>query len=286
MNLQLVSTVAEARDRLALARARGQRVGLVPTMGALHAGHASLMARARAETDYRVVSIFVNPTQFGPQEDLARYPRTPEQDLAVCTRESMDLVFAPQPATIYPPGYRTYLEVAGLQDVWEGASRPGHFRGVATVVAKLFNILQPHVAYFGQKDAQQAVIIRRLVRDLDIPVLIQMCPIVREPDGLALSSRNRYLTPSQRRQATVLFEALEAGRRSVEAGERDPMVMERRLAELINARPEARLDYIAIVRAEDLTPLVRLSGNVLVALAVRFGDIRLIDNLILESISG
>src|SRR5262249_19807997 len=188
-----------------------------------HEGHASLIRAARAETGFVVVSVFVNPTQFGPNEDLSRYPRPWENDLETCRRERVDLVFRPEPATMYPPGYRTFVEVTGLQDVLCGASRPGHFRGVATVVLKLFNLVHPNVAYFGQKDAQQVRIIQQMVRDLDVPVAVRVCPTVREPDGLALSSRNRYLDPDQRRRAVVLYQSLEDVRRRVEAGERDAM---------------------------------------------------------------
>jgi pantoate--beta-alanine ligase len=278
-----VTTVAGVRECIAPARAKGQRIGLVPTMGALHEGHASLLARGRNETGFLVVSIFVNPTQFGPREDLSRYPRTPEKDWELCTSQGVDLVFAPEPETIYPYGYRTYVEVHALQDVWEGASRPGHFRGVATVVAKLLNIVQPDVAYFGQKDAQQAVVIRAMVRDLNMPVDVRVCPTVREPDGLAISSRNRYLSSDQRPQAAVLFKALEAGRGLIEEGETDPATIERTIVKLIAGCPAGKLDYVAIVNADSLAPLSRIEGTVLIALAARFGNARLIDNVIVST---
>jgi pantoate--beta-alanine ligase len=284
MRPEWVTQIADVRARLRDARAKGWRVGLVPTMGALHGGHASLMASARSETDYRVVSIFVNPAQFGAQEDFSQYPRTPGEDLALCEAQQVQLVFAPEPNAIYPQGYRTSVQVEGLQDMWEGASRAGHFRGVATVVAKLLNIIQPDVAYFGQKDAQQAVLVGRMVRDLDMDVQVRLCPTVREPDGLALSSRNRYLTAEQRGQATVLFEALELGRHMIQNGERDPSVVEKSMTDLITSKPAARLDYVAIVDWEDLSPLKRITGNVLLAVAVRFGTARLIDNVLLEAI--
>src|SRR5262249_23040680 len=203
-----VTTISEVRQAVARARQRGLTVGLVPTMGALHAGHLSLIKGARAETGFVVVSIFVNPTQFGPNKDLARYPRPIDQDLTLCENEGVDLLFHPDVSSMYPPGSCTYVEVYGLQEQLCGRSRPGHFRGVATVVLKLFNIVQPDFAYFGQKDAQQARIIQQLVRDLDVPVQVRIYPIVREPDGLALSSRNQYLDPNQRRYATVLFRVL------------------------------------------------------------------------------
>src|SRR6516165_6920371 len=196
-------------------------VGMVPTMGALHEGHLALVRRARAECDAVAVSIFVNPTQFGPNEDLNRYPRPLQRDLELCEKNGVDLVFHPQPAVMYPPDYHTFVEVTGLQDVLCGASRPGHFRGVATVVLKLFNLVQPDRAYFGQKDAQQVRVIQRMVTDLNVPVEVRVCPIVREADGLALSSRNDYLEAEERRRATMLYRALTEARRRIEAGERD-----------------------------------------------------------------
>jgi pantoate--beta-alanine ligase len=277
-----VNTVLATRQAVTDARCRGLSIGLVPTMGALHAGHASLLRAARAETGFVVASIFVNPAQFGPREDLARYPRPIERDLEVCAAEGVDLVFTPEVETIYPAGFRTYVELHELGDVLEGASRPGHFRGVATVVLKLFNIVQPDVAYFGQKDAQQVRVLAQMVRDLDVPVRLRVCPIVREPDGLALSSRNQYLDSDQRHEATVLYQSLEEIRRCVEKGERDAAVLVQALEARIHSARGARLDYAVIVDAETLQPLARVQGRVLVALAVFFGATRLIDNLILE----
>jgi pantoate--beta-alanine ligase len=240
------------------------------------------MRAARAETGLVVVSIFVNPTQFGPHEDLERYPRPLQQDLQVCGQEGVDAVFHPAVAVMYPPGFRTFVEVQQLQDVLCGRSRPGHFRGVATVVLKLFNIVQPDVAYFGQKDAQQTRILEQMVRDLNVPVRLRICPIVREPDGLAQSSRNQYLDPNQRRQATALCRALDEARRRVEGGERDAAVVQQLLAARIQETPGAVLDYAAVVDADSLQPLTRLQGTVLLALAVKFGSTRLIDNLLLH----
>jgi pantoate--beta-alanine ligase len=279
MTVALVTTIEEVRSQLAGARLQGRSVGLVPTMGALHEGHASLLRAARAENGYVAATIFVNPTQFGPREDFARYPRTMDHDLEVCAREGVDLVFAPAPDTLYPPSYRTFVEVTGLQDKLCGASRPGHFRGVTTVVLKLFHIFVPDLAYFGQKDAQQVRIIQQLVQDLHLLVRIRVCPIVREPDGLALSSRNRYLEPHQRRQATVLYGALEAARAAILAGERDAARLRVALVSHIQTAPAAVLDYAAVVSATTLEPLERLRGEMLLALAVRFGTTRLIDNL-------
>jgi pantoate--beta-alanine ligase len=275
----VANTIEKVRESVAAARMRSLRTGLVPTMGALHAGHLSLIRAARAETGYVVVSIFVNPTQFGPHEDLSRYPRPLDQDLSICKSEKVDLVFVPDVATVYPHGFETFVEVTELQKVLCGPSRPGHFRGVATIVLKLFNIVQPDIAYFGQKDGQQARIVQQMVRDLDIPVEIRVCPIVREPDGLALSSRNQYLDPEQRRQATVLYRALETGRQSIQAGEREASVLLNRMKELIQSVSSAVIDYVAIVDADSLKPVTRLEGTIMLALAVKFGQTRLIDNL-------
>ncbi|MCS7159434.1 MAG: pantoate--beta-alanine ligase, partial [Gemmatales bacterium] len=263
------------------ARRDGRCIGFVPTMGALHEGHASLIRAARRDTDFVVVSIFVNPTQFGPNEDYQRYPRTPEADWALCRQEGVDLVFNPSVEEMYPAGFCTWVEVTGLQDVLCGRSRPGHFRGVATVVLKLFNIVQPDIAYFGQKDAQQARIIRQLVRDLNVPVEIRVCPIVRAADGLALSSRNAYLAPQERHRATVLYRALQTAQKLVSQGERDALLVRQRLVELISATPGATLDYAEIVDPETLRPVTQITQPVLAALAVRIGSTRLIDNMIL-----
>jgi pantoate--beta-alanine ligase len=251
-------------------------------MGALHAGHASLMQAARAETGFIVVSVFVNPTQFGPSEDFTRYPRTWEKDVALCSREGVNLIYAPEAARVYPAGFRTYVEVHDFQDVLCGASRPRHFRGVATVVLKLLNTVQPDTAYFGQKDAQQARILQQMVRDLDVPVRLRICPIVREPDGLAISSRNRYLDADQRRHAVILHRALERARERIDAGVRDAAQVRQLLTGLIEATPGAVLDYAAVVDFETLRPLGRLQGDVLLALAVKFGSTRLIDNTLIQ----
>jgi pantoate--beta-alanine ligase len=282
----LMTTIPELRKVLAESRRQHQSVGLVPTMGALHAGHRSLIAAARARNDFVVVSIFVNPTQFGPNEDLARYPRPFDSDLRQCAEEGVDLIFHPEPEAMFPPGFRTWVEVAGLQDVLEGALRPGHFRGVATVVLKLLNLVGPDRAYFGQKDAQQARIIQQMVRDLDVPVEIIVSPIVREPDGLALSSRNRYLEPDQRRQAIVLYEALEEARRLYLAGERSAAGLAAALRSRIETTPDAAIDYAAVVDADSIGPIETVDRPTLLALAVRFGSTRLIDNLVLTPGAG
>jgi pantoate--beta-alanine ligase len=282
MRPAVVETVADVRRAVAGARGRGLSVGLVPTMGALHAGHLSLVEAARTENGFVVVSIFVNPTQFGPHEDFTRYPRTLDRDLALCREAGVDLVFHPSPVEMYPPDFRTFVEVTGLQDGLCGPSRPGHFRGVATVVLKLFNTVQADRAYFGQKDAQQVRIIRQMARDLNVPVDVQVCPIVREPDGLALSSRNQYLDPDQRRHAPALYRSLLAARALLEASERDAAVVRRALTDRIAVTPGAVLDYAVVVDADTLEPLTRVRGEVLLALAVKFGGTRLIDNLLVH----
>ncbi|MCI0638895.1 MAG: pantoate--beta-alanine ligase [Gemmataceae bacterium] len=278
----ITTTVAATREAVAQAKGRGMRVGFVPTMGALHEGHASLIRAARAECGFVVVSIFVNPAQFGPQEDLARYPRPFEQDVALCAQAGVALVFHPQPQVIYPPGYKTRVEVRELQDVLCGTSRPGHFGGVATVVLKLFNIVQPDLAYFGQKDAQQARILEQMIEDLNLPVTMRICPIVRADDGLALSSRNVYLSVEERQHATVLFRALTDVHRRVDAGERSAAALTQCAADLVAGTPGARLDYAAVVDWRTLRTLDVVSGQVLIALAVYFGPTRLIDNVLLE----
>jgi pantoate--beta-alanine ligase len=284
MSLVQVNTIEAMRQAVASARRDGRLVGLVPTMGALHAGHLSLIRAARAETNFVVVSIFVNPTQFGPHEDFTRYPRPLEKDLDLCRAEGVDVVFIPEVAEMYPPDAVTFVEVTKLQDGLCGASRPGHFRGVATVVLKLFNIVEPDFAYFGQKDAQQARIIEQMVRDLNVPrpVAVSICPIVRESDGLALSSRNVYLTAEQRCQAVVLQQALQEARQRIAAGECSADVIRAGLIGRVATAPEARLDYAAVVDARTLQPARELRGPLLLALAVKFGSTRLIDNLKLD----
>lgn len=260
----------------------GASWGLVPTMGALHDGHLSLVRAARAENDRVVASIYVNPTQFAPTEDLDAYPRQLARDLDLLRAEGVDMVFTPSDAVMYPPGYQTYVSVENITRVLEGASRPTHFRGVATVVAKLFNIVQPTRAYFGQKDAQQTVVIRQMVRDLNFEVDVVICPIVREPDGLAMSSRNQYLHGETRAAATVLYRALMAVQAAFARGERDANFLRTLMRDTIAAEKLARLDYVSIANPLTLTELETISGTALCSLAVFFGKTRLIDNLILE----
>lgn len=257
--------------------------GLVPTMGALHAGHLSLVRYANAENDRVAATIFVNPTQFSPTEDLAAYPRQLEQDLEMLRGEGVDLVFTPTDTLMYPPHFQSYVTLEKVTQMLEGASRPTHFRGVTTVVAKLFNIVQPTRAYFGQKDAQQGVVIRQMVRDLNFNLDVRICPIVREADGLAMSSRNRYLSAAERRAAGVLNRVLCAAGLAFEAGERDANELRQIMAEIIAAEPLAKLDYISVAHPETLEELSTLNDGALCSMAVFIGKTRLIDNLILEA---
>jgi pantoate--beta-alanine ligase len=279
-----VETIDEVRRAVDEARAKGRTVGLVPTMGALHEGHVHLIERCRAESDLVVVSIFVNPTQFGPSEDFARYPRTPELDRQRAAEGGADLIFGPPAEVMYPHGpHSTCVEVLPFSGILEGAVRPGHFRGVATVVLKLFTIVNPDLAFFGQKDYQQLQVIRRLSEDLNLRLSIRAVETVREADGLALSSRNRYLDPDQRRGATVLWRALEAARAMVAGGVRDLERVRQILRETIHSEPGAQLDYAEVVDAETLDALTALDADrrAVALLAVRFGATRLIDNAFL-----
>ncbi|HHW09447.1 MAG TPA: pantoate--beta-alanine ligase [Firmicutes bacterium] len=280
--MEVTSSIAEVRRKVAMARIKGLTIGLVPTMGALHQGHAALIDAARARCGYVVVSIFVNPLQFGPQEDLKRYPRRPAEDEALCREHGVDLIFAPSDEEMYPDRQLTIVEVLELTRGLCGASRPGHFRGVTTVVSKLFNIVQPDVAFFGQKDAQQAAVIRRMVADLNFPLEIAVVPTVREADGLALSSRNVYLSPEERKAAVVLYRALTKAKEMVEKGERSAAAVRRRLLETIAAEPLAELDYAEVVDYDTLEPVDFIDGKILLALAVKIGRTRLIDNFVVE----
>jgi pantoate--beta-alanine ligase len=264
-------------------RRAGERIGFVPTMGALHAGHQALLARARAENTRLAISLFVNPTQFDRPDDFAIYPRDLARDLRLAEQGGCDLAWTPTPVQVYPQGSPTVVEVTGLSGILEGAARPGHFRGVATVVTKLFHVVKAHRAYFGAKDWQQAAIVRRLVADLLLDLEIVVCPTVREPDGLALSSRNVNLTPEERRAAPVLFRALTWGAGEIREGRRDPEALRRGMAARIAAETAAPLDYLAVVHPDTLEPVPRADPPVLLALAIRFSRARLIDNLLVES---
>jgi pantoate--beta-alanine ligase len=283
--VELVETAARVRRVVCAAREKGQRIGLVPTMGALHDGHARLIRLCRAETDFVVVSIFVNPTQFGAGEDFDRYPRPLERDLELSDSAGAHLAFVPGVQAVYPRGPdSTFVEVPGLSDVLEGAHRPGHFRGVATVVLKLFQIVRPDVAVFGQKDFQQQLLIRHMVDDLHVPVQLVIVPTVREPDGLALSSRNQYLRPQERRVAPVLYRALERAKSAVHAGERRGDRVRQILRETIEFERSVSLDYAEVADARTLEPLVELDHNheAVALVAARLGATRLIDNAVLS----
>jgi pantoate--beta-alanine ligase len=279
--MRTVTTIAELRSVTETARADGRVVGLVPTMGYLHGGHLSLMVRARRDTDLVVATIFVNPLQFAPDEDLDAYPRDPEGDAAQAAEVGVDVLFTPGEAEMYPEPVLTTVAVAELSQGMEGATRPAHFDGVATVVAKLFAIAGPGRAYFGEKDYQQLALVTRMARDLSFPVDVVGCPIVRDVDGLALSSRNAYLTPAQRAAAPVLHTALMAGRAVVDGGERDPTLVADLVAQVVDAEPEADLDYVAVVDASSLRPPTRLEpgGAYRLLTAARFGRPRLLDNV-------
>ncbi len=277
----VLKTIAEVRSECARIRAAGKTLGLVPTMGALHAGHLSLVRAAQASCDAVAVSIFVNPTQFGPKEDFASYPRSLEQDCQTLEAAGVDLVFAPSVEEMYPPGASTFVEVAGLSDRLDGASRPGHFRGVATVVAKLLNIFAPDHAFFGQKDAAQVAVLRKMVQDLRFAVQLDVCPTVREADGLAMSSRNRNLNDEQRRQALVLSRALRAVQQMVQGGEHDSAKLLAEALRVLGEEPAVQVDYCRIVDPDTLEDVADVGRGALVAVAARVGSTRLIDNLLL-----
>ena len=278
--MEIIRTVADMKARAAAWKAEGLSIGLVPTMGSLHEGHESLMDAARAASDRVVVSVFVNPIQFGPGEDYEAYPRDLERDARICERHGVDVVFHPEVDDMYAPAHNTFVVMETLTDSLCGASRPGHFRGVCTVVTKLFNIVQPHRAFFGQKDAQQLAIIKRMVADLNMNVTVVGCPIVREEDGLAKSSRNTYLSADERTAALVLSRAVAEGQRLMEAGERSAATVLGAMKQLIEAEPLARIDYVEMVSWDGIKPVETVDGPVLVAMAVYIGKTRLIDNFI------
>jgi pantoate--beta-alanine ligase len=279
--MQILQTVREFR---AARRALTGSLGFVPTMGYLHEGHIALVEQARRENDHIAVSIFVNPTQFGPNEDFSRYPRDPDRDTAMLERAGVDLLFMPSVEEIYPTGAQTFVEVTGVSQGLEGERRPGHFRGVATVVAKLFNIVQPDDAYFGQKDAQQVAVIRQMAQDLLFPVEVVVVPTQRAPDGLALSSRNVYLSPEQRAAASVLYKALTAAKARYAQGERNGAALRAAMLDVLNGEPLAQVDYVSAADARTLHELEGASDHpILLSMAVRFGSTRLIDNITLKA---
>jgi pantoate--beta-alanine ligase len=280
--METIRTISWMKEKAREARVGQRVIGLVPTMGALHAGHLALVERAKTECSPVYASIFLNPTQFGPNEDLSKYPHPLEADLEKLTNARVDGLFLPSAEEIYPPGFSTYVHVEGISERLEGKSRPGHFRGVATVVLKLFEIVQPHFAYFGRKDAQQVRIIQKMVRDLNLNVELVLCPTVREAEGLALSSRNSYLSGEERRSATVLFRALQAAEMELSAGVRDTLELQRVMRRILGSEPRARVDYAEIVDADTFEPVVRAGGRCYALLAVRIGSTRLIDNMLIQ----
>ncbi|MHB1957607.1 MAG: pantoate--beta-alanine ligase [Acidobacteriaceae bacterium] len=289
--MQILSDISELRTTLRQLRATDDRstprsIGFMPTMGALHDGHRSLVRAARQHCDIVVASIFVNPTQFAPNEDFSRYPRTLEQDCQMLEAEGVDVVFTPTAETMYPPGASTFVDVEGVSDRLDGASRPGHFRGVATVVAKLFHSVQPDLAFFGQKDAAQVAVLRKMVRDLDFPLEIIVCPTVREPDGLAMSSRNSYLSAEERRQALSLSRALQAAQMQAARGEHRASALLQTVRATLQEEPAIRVDYIAAVDPDTLLPIENVASGALLAVAAYVGSTRLIDNALLASATG
>jgi len=279
--MKIVTTVAEVREIVKGWRAAGETVGLVPTMGFLHAGHQSLIAASVKNNDRTVVSVFVNPTQFGPNEDLESYPRDLNRDAELCESTGADLIFHPEPAEMYPEGFVSFVDMNGLTNHLCGLSRPVHFRGVCTVVSKLFNIVQPDHAYFGQKDAQQLAVVKRMVKDLNMPLEIVGCPIVREEDGLAMSSRNTYMNAEERQAALILSRSIRLGEQMVKDGERDAAVIKAAMVELIESEPMAEIDYVELVDNLTMESLDTLKGDILCAIAVKINNkVRLIDNFI------
>ncbi len=279
--MKIAKTIKSVRNLVETAHSKGKKIGFVPTMGALHIAHISLIKAAAKKTDFVVVSIFVNPTQFAPGEDFEKYPRPLDADLAICRKTSVDVVFVPTLRQMYGPKNLTWINVEELTEPLCGRFRSGHFRGVTTVCAKLFNIVAPDFAFFGQKDAQQAIVIKRMVADLNMPLKIVVCPTIREPDGLAVSSRNRYLTAQQRKDATLIYKSLQKCRQMINAGLTDTKAIATQMQKMLN-RPSMKIEYVSIVDAETLQPLDRVAGRVLVAVAVRIGHARLIDNILLD----
>jgi pantoate--beta-alanine ligase len=277
--MEVAKTILSVRALVKTARGQDKKIGLVPTMGALHVGHVSLIEAAVQQTDFVVVSIFVNPTQFCPGEDLDKYPRPFEADLEICRQQGVDVVFAPTPDEMYASESLTWVTVEKLTEPLCGRFRPGHFRGVTTVCAKLFNIVQPDVAFFGQKDGQQAIVVKRMVADLNMPLKIVVCPTVREPDGLAVSSRNKYLNESQRKDATCIYKSLQTCRQMIEAGEKDAAKVVAEMRKILARIPSAQIEYVNLVDAETLELVSRVAGPVLAAVAVKLGPARLIDNI-------
>ena len=282
LKMEITKTIEEIRGMVKAARSKGKKIGLVPTMGALHVGHISLFEAAAKNCDFVVVSIFVNPIQFGPGEDFEKYPRPMEADLKICREAGVDVVFAPEPEQMYPAENITWVNVEKLTEPLCGRSRPGHFRGVTTVCAKLFNIIAPDAAYFGQKDAQQAIVIKRMAADLNMPLEIVICPTVREPNGLAVSSRNQYLTEQQKKDAAHIYKSLQTCRRLIDAGTTETRQIIAEMQKILQQIPSGQIEYVSIVDAETLDSIEKIEGKILAAVAVKLGPARLIDNIIVK----
>ena len=280
--MKVAKTIKSVRKIVETARKKGKKIGLVPTMGALHIGHISLVEKAKQQTNFVVVSIFVNPTQFSPNEDFKKYPRPIKSDLAVCRKAGVDVVFAPTAKQMYPDENLTWVNVEKLTEQLCGRFRPRHFRGVATVCAKLFNIVVPNVAFFGQKDAQQIIVIKRMVADLNMPLKVVVCPTVRQSDGLAVSSRNQYLTEQGRKDATYIYKALKKSRSLIKAGATEGKIIISEMKKMLKQVPSIKIEYISIVDAETLRELEKITGKVLIAAAVKIGSTRLIDNILVD----
>ena len=281
--MEVAETIESIRSLVKAARSAGKKIGLVPTMGALHIGHISLIEKAVKDCDFVVVSIFVNPTQFGPGEDFEKYPRPLEADLKICQKAGVDVVFAPTPEQMYPAENITSVNVEKLTETLCGRSRPWHFRGVTTVCAKLFNIVAPDIAFFGQKDAQQAIVIKRMVADLNMPLKIDICPTVREPSGLAVSSRNQYLTDQQRKDASYIYNSLQKCEEMIKAGNKDTGVIISEMKKVLDQVPLIEIEYVSIVDAKTLQSIDHITGKILTAVAVRIGPARLIDNILVDT---
>jgi pantoate--beta-alanine ligase len=280
--MKVAKTIESVRKLVKVARRKGKKIGFVPTMGALHIGHISLIEKAKKQTDFVVVSIFVNPTQFGPSEDFNKYPRPIKSDLAMCRKAGVDVVFAPTAEQMYPRENLTWVNVEKLAEQLCGRFRPGHFRGVATVCAKLFNIVAPDVAFFGQKDAQQAIVIKRMVTDLNTPLKIVVCPTVRQADGLAVSSRNQYLTEQQKKDAALIYKSLRKCRKLIDDGVTDSKTIINQMRKMLQQAPSIKIEYISIVDAETLQELKKVDSKALTAVAVKIGSTRLIDNILVD----
>lgn len=279
--MKIISSIKEMKKEINSLKRKRKTIGFVPTMGYLHEGHLSLIRECVKKVHFSVVSIFVNPTQFGPGEDFEDYPRDFKRDSDILQKEGVDYIFHPSAEDMYPSDYKTYVQITELENKLCGRSRPGHFRGVSTVVLKLFNIINPDIAFFGQKDFQQSVIIKRMVRDLNLEVRIEVLPIVREKDGLAVSSRNTYLTPEQKKAALCLYSSLKVAQKMVEEGEKDTEKIIKKVEDIINQESYAKIDYVEIVNTQNLNPISRLEDEALMALAVYIGKVRLIDNTII-----